>query len=224
MEIKKLSTNSPVDKLLEGGLEAGAVTNVYGPPGSGKTNLAISSALACKGKVVYIDTEGSFSLERFHQLGGDEKKLKNIIMIEPHTWKEQLVAVDNLDKLFRNEKIELIIIDSVVALYRLELSQDNFSDINRQLASQYCILSRIGREQKIPVLVTNQVYSKGDEVEVSSKSVARYWSKCLIELKRTEKDNHRLAILRKHRALPEGRKIEFEITEKGLKATKFSIF
>jgi len=224
MEIKKLSTNSPIDKLLEGGLEFGAVTNIYGPPGSGKTNIAISSAMCCKGKIIYIDTEGSFSLDRFRQMGGDEKKLKNIMLIEPHSWQEQLVTVENLEKVFQKESIELVIIDSLVALYRLELSQENFPQINRQLATQYSVLSRISREHKLPILVTNQVYSQGDEVEVSSKSIARYWSKCLIELKRTDKDNHRLAILRKHRSLPEGRKVEFEITQKGLKEVKFSIF
>ncbi len=220
----RMMTGTPIDKLLNGGIEHGAVTNIYGPPGSGKTNIALSTALGCKGKVLYIDTEGSFSHERFQQLGGDDKKLKSIMVIEPHTWQEQMVAVENLGKMLQRESAALIIVDSFVALYRLELSQENFQLVNRQLASQYAALSRIARESRIPVLVTNQVYSKGEEVEVSSKSIARYWSKCLIELKRTDKDNHRIAILHKHRSLPEGRKVEFEITQKGMKEVKFSIF
>ncbi|MBI5061168.1 MAG: DNA repair and recombination protein RadB [Candidatus Aenigmarchaeota archaeon] len=202
MEIRKQPTNSPLDKLLNGGIECGAVTNIYGPPGSGKTNIALSAALECKSKVLYIDTEGSFSLERFQQIGGDEKKLKNIMLIEPHTWQEQCVAIENLDKLMQRESIGLVIVDSFVALYRLELAQENFQQVNRQLAMQYAILSRIARECKIPILVTNQVYSKGDEVELSSRSIAKYWSKCLIELRKSDRDNHRIAVLRKHRSLP----------------------
>ena len=73
-------------------------------------------------------------------------------------------------------------------------------------------------------MLVDYLRRQGEEVEVSSKSIARYWSKCLIELRRAEKDNHRIAILRKHRSLPEGRKIEFEIAQKGLKESKFSIF
>lgn len=217
MEIKRLSTNSPLDKLLNGGLEYGTITNIYGPPGSGKTNVGLSTLMNCKNKIIYIDTEGSFSLERFKQLGGNDKKLKNVILIEPHTWSEQHAKILNLEKILKREKIDLVIVDSLVALYRLELTQENFSLINRQLATQYSILSKIARTYEIPVLVTNQIYGKGDEVELSSRYVGRFWSKCLIELKRSEKENQRIAILRKHRSLPEGKKIEFIITENGLK-------
>jgi DNA repair protein RadB len=61
---------SPVDDLLGGGLERGTVTQVYGPPAAGKTNLALSAAVrvaANGGFVVYVDTEG-LSTDRFRQL------------------------------------------------------------------------------------------------------------------------------------------------------------
>jgi DNA repair protein RadB len=113
----------------------------------------------------------------------------------------------------------------LVALYRLELDEKNFPLVNKQLATQYSVLSKIVRKHNIPVLVTNQIYSKGDQVELTSRTIARYWSKTLIELKRTEKENQRIAILRKHRSLPEGRYVEFEITKDGLKQIgKFSLF
>lgn len=227
MEIQRLPTNSPLDKILGGGLECGAVTNVFGPAGSGKTNVALTTLLGCKNKVAYIDTEGSFSPERFHQLGGDDKKLRSIILTEPHTWQEQNQAVAKLESEMKKEKVDLIIVDSLVALYRLEISDDNFKDINRQLATQYSILSKLAREHNIPILVTNQVYSKPgavDEVELTSRTVARYWSKCLIELKRKDRLGIRVAIVRKHRSLPEGKSIEFEIGAKGLKEVKLGIF
>ncbi len=224
----KLKTGSAIDKLLDGGIEDDAVTNIYGPAGSGKTNIVIICALACLGagkKCVYIDTEGSFSLERFRQLGGTDKELKNIIFIEVHEWKEQQEHVMKLEKLIEREKIGLVIIDSMVALYRLEMDDRNFSVTNKQLSTQYSVLSKISRVKKIPVIVTNQVYTSGEQVEITSKTIGRYWSKVLVELKKMEKENHRVAIIRKHRSMPEGRKIEFEITSSGIKEVgKLSIF
>lgn len=219
----RLPTNTPLDKIINGGLESDAITNVYGPPGSGKTNIALCAILGQvkSRKVAYIDTEGSFSLERFQQLGGTEKGMKNILMSEVHDWKAQHRAVQDLEKLVEKENIALVVVDSLVALYRLELDDKNFSLINRQLATQYSILSKIARKHKIPVLVTNQVYTKDDRVELTSRTIARYWSKTLIELKRLEKDNHRIAIVRKHRSVPESRSVEFQIKEKGLKESGF---
>lgn len=225
----RLSTNSPLDKLLNGGIESDAITNIYGPAGSGKTNVALTTLISCceAKKAIYIDTEGSFSLERFQQLGGDEKHMKNIIFIEPSSWKEQHEKIIKLEKIASSE-IGLIVVDSLVALYRLELSEENFHTINKQLATQYSVLSRISRMHKIPVLVTNQVYSykAGEEerIELTSRAIAKYWSKALIELKKIDKANCRVAIVRKHRSLPEGKSIEFEITETKLKEIRLGIF
>lgn len=222
----RLKTNTPLDKLLDGGIEDDAITNIYGPPGSGKTNIVLSVALSCVEsgkKVVYVDTEGSFSLERFFQMGGSEKHLKSIKFLQVHSWDEQHRAVGEIEKI-SDKSIGLIIVDSMVALYRLELDEKNFQQINKQLATQYSILSRITRTEKIPIIITNQVYSKGENIELTSRTIAKYWSKTLVELRKTEKENHRLAILRKHRSQPEGRSIEFAITKDGLKQVgKFSI-
>ncbi len=152
--------------------------------------------------------------------------MKSIMMFSVHEWKEQHKKILELEKLVEKEKdIGIIIVDSLVALYRLELDEKNFQEINKQLATQYSVFSKIVRKFNIPVLVTNQVYSKGDEIELTSRTIARYWSKTLVELKKLERDNTRVAVLRKHRSLPEGRSIEFEITKDGFKQVgKFSLF
>ncbi len=224
--IMRLATKTPLDKLLDGGIEDDAITNVYGPPGCGKTNIVLSTAISCcesGKKVIYVDTEGSFSLERFMQIGGSEKHLKSIKFLQVHSWSEQHKGLQEIEKR-TDSGIGLIVVDSLVALYRLELDAKNFPIVNKQLATQYSILSRITRTQHIPILVTNQVYSKGEEIELTSRAIAKYWSKTLVELRKTEKDNQRLAILRKHRSLPEGRSVEFLITKDGMKQVgKFSI-
>jgi DNA repair protein RadB len=217
MEIQRMPTNSPLDKLLNGGIEFGSITNVYGPAGSGKTNITLSTILSCTKKTLYIDTEGSFSFERFHQIGGTEEHLKNIVFYEPSTWEEQCKRIAELEKIIEKENIGLIIVDSLVTLYRLHLEQNNFQETNRQLATQYSLLLKNARKYHIPVLVTNQVYESGDSIEMTSRDVGKYWSKAIIQLKRLDRPNHRLAILKKHRSLPEEKSIEFEIVQNGFK-------
>ncbi|MFH0836910.1 MAG: DNA repair and recombination protein RadB [Candidatus Aenigmatarchaeota archaeon] len=223
MQVKRVATNTPLDTILEGGIECGVITNLYGPPGSGKSNICISTILQAVGKILYIDTEGSFSLDRFKQMGGDETFLNNIIFMDIHDWKSQYDHALKIDKIIQKERIGLIVIDSLVALYRLELDvsdKDVASRTNRQLATIYSIFSRISRERNIPVLVTNQVYGSGDDIEPTSKAIARYWSKCLVELKALNKENCRRAIVRKHRSIAEGKTIDFEITQNGMKEMK----
>lgn len=223
MKIERLPSGSKViDDFLDGGVEHGAITNFYGPPGSGKTNISILFTLSNlkHGKTVYIDTENGFSIERFFQIGGTKENLKQVLYETPTNFKEQIKTIQKLKSL----DVKLIIVDSIVSLYRLEINKDNFTEVNKELAKQLAALSFIAKDKKIPIIITNQVYSvNSDEIELSGRDVVKYWSKCLIELKKVD-DNRRLAILRKHRSLPEGRKTEFEITDNGIEKAKFRIF
>ena len=57
--------NEDLDKELRGGFEPGIVSAIYGPAGSGKSLMCIMATVACAElgkKIIYIDTEGSFSL------------------------------------------------------------------------------------------------------------------------------------------------------------------
>jgi DNA repair protein RadB len=224
--IMKVSTGTPLDKVLDGGVECDAVTNVYGPAGCGKTNIAISTmirVLDSGKKVVYMDTESSFSLERYTQLGGKDGLLKDVIFVEPNDWKEQHREVLSMEKLLEKKDVGLVVVDSMVALYRLELDNENFQQTNKQLATQYSVLSRIARKKKIPVIVTNQVYGlrsnegEGEKIELSSRTISKYWSKALVEIKKSSSSNRRFAIIRKHRSVAEGKSIEFEIKGDSLK-------
>ena len=222
MKIERLASNTIIDNLLGGGVEKGAITNFYGPAGSGKTNLALLFVLSCvkNGCAAYIDTENGFSVERFFQIGGEERDLKRILYINPKNFGEQTKIIRNL----KDKNVKLVVVDSLVALYRLEIDRENFTEINKELANQLATLSAMARKKKIPIIITNQVYSvNSNEIELSGRDIVKYWSKCLVELKRVD-NNRRIAILRKHRSLPEGKKIEFEITGKGIEKAKFRIF
>src|SRR3990172_327375 len=83
-----------LNKWLYGGYEAGVITMIAGPPGSGKTNFCILTACSQakkSNKIIFIDTEGGFSVERVKQIIGENYKdiLKNFLLLEPKSFEEQ---------------------------------------------------------------------------------------------------------------------------------------
>lgn len=209
----------PLDRLLEGGIEEGVITNIYGKSGTGKTNVCIQAVASClrdEGRALYVDTEGGFSAERLLQIHEREEALEDVVLMEPTTFQEQEQVFNRIEEMVEEEGIDLVVIDSLVALYRIELP-DEVSESNRELSRQLSVLSKIARKKDIPIMVTNQVYSsfESDEVTMVGKDVPTYWSKCLIKLEKKAK-NIRKAVLKKHRSRPEGLEEEFSIKNNGL--------
>ena len=58
------SGSEVMNDLLDGGFESSVITTIYGGAGSGKTNICLLFACNLGKKVIWIDTEGSFSIER----------------------------------------------------------------------------------------------------------------------------------------------------------------
>ena len=209
---------------------------IAGPPGSGKTNLCILAACSQakkRKKVIFMDTEGGFSVDRVRQIVGEnyEDILKNIFLLEPTSFEEQKKSFLQLLNKLKKEHVGLIVIDGMATLYRLELgeasksgSDNKIRELNWKVAQQMRILSEISRKQKIPVIITNQVYADFVSEEDFRKGIKKgsnlvggdlmkYWSKCIIELKL--ENRRRKAILLKHRSLPI-KELSFEIKEKGI--------
>ena len=202
---RKISAGSyDLNKFLFGGYEKDIITTLYGPAGSGKTNMCmiVSVSQAKKqSKVIYIDTEGGFSVERFRQIAGEDykKALENVLLLKPTNFSEQEQAFDKLLKELKSSKIGLIIVDGMTMLYRLELAEarkegtEKVQKINSKLARQMRTLAEIARKKEIPVIITNQVYSeflseedlrggKTKEMKQVGGDILKYWSKAIIEL------------------------------------------
>ena len=229
MKVERLSTGSdPIDSLLNGGIEKGIITNVFGESGSGKTNLCVQVAAQVAedgGKVIYIDTEKGFSPERFTQIASEEA-LENVLLMEPFEFQEQMDRINALPTVVEDESPDLIVVDSLVSLYRLKAKGDQIQEVNRKLSQQLSELSKIARKENIPVMVTNQVYTAfdEDELELVGRDVPRYWSKCLLKLSNVE-NGVRKAEIEKHRSLPEGKAKKFKIANSGLvKSDKQGLF
>lgn len=237
-KVEKISAGSfDLNKWLFGGYEKDVITMIAGPPGSGKTNFCILAACsqAKKGeKIIFMDTEGGFSVDRVKQIVGENHQeiLKNIFLLSPVSFEEQSKDFLQMLERIKKEHIGLIVIDGMATLYRLELGEASKSedekkirDVNNKVSQQMKTLSEISRKEKIPVIITNQVYSgflsdedfrKGVKKEVNfvGGDLMKYWSKCIIELK-MENNRKRQAILVKHRSLPY-KELNFEIIDKGI--------
>jgi DNA repair protein RadB len=239
MEIEKdikISAGSfDLNKWLYGGYEKGVITTIYGEAGTGKTNFCILAAVsqAKKGnKVIYIDTEGGFSVERIKQLAREdyEDVLKNIILLKVTNFSEQIQAINKLQKEISKGNISLIIVDGMTMLYRLELAEArelkrNIQEINSELARQMKLLVEIARTKDIVIIATNQAYheylseeefksGKKAEIRMVGGDILRYWSKCIIELENFK--GRRIARLIKHRSLKE-KELNFIILNQGIK-------
>ena len=218
------SGNEVLDNLCNG-IEKDVITTIYGPAGSGKTNFCILAAVEfvkANKKVVYIDTDGSFSVERLRQIAESSSKsakeiLEHMSFYKPVNFEEQKSVFDKL-KTMITDKVGLIIVDSIAMLYRLEMGKnsDDVYSINRELGKQLSLLSEIARKKHIPVLLTNQVYSsfeEKDKVNMVGGDILRYSSKCLIELKSFK--TLRKGVLVRHRSFPTNREVIFKITQSG---------
>jgi len=233
---EKISTGSyDLNKWLFGGYESDIITMIAGPPGSGKTNFAILAACSQSrhgNKVIFIDTEGGFSVERVKQIVGEkyEEILENILLLGPTNFEEQREVFKKLLDKIKKEHVGLIIVDSMAMLYRLEIGdaiqsgeEEKVKEINREVAMQMRMLAEVARKQKIPVIITNQVYAdflceedfkKGVErkMNIVGGDLFKYWSKCIIELKI---DKGKKAVLLKHRNIPE-KEMGFVIKNEGI--------
>lgn len=134
------------------------------------------------------------------------------MVIEPNDFDEQKVAIMKLNELVNKSDAKLVIVDSIGVLYRLEEDRD-VKELGRIIAQ----LMGIARKNNIPILMTNQVYTdieSGRIVPVGG-DIIKYWSKIIIELKIS--DRYRSAILKKHKFMMDGIRINFDIVDSGIK-------
>ena len=222
----KIPSNSSLDTLLGGGFEKGTITQIFGPPSSGKSNITMTLAVNVaknNKKVIYMDTEGGISIDRVKQIAGPDfsKVANNIIVLEPTNFLEQNDNLKSIDFWLKKNHtdVDLIILDSAVALYRVDDMKS--SKLNKELGKQMGMLSKIARQYDVAVVVTNQIYSSIDEegnndIKAVGGTILQYWSKVIIQLERGDEINQRVATLIRHRSIPEGKKAMFTISSNGI--------
>lgn len=176
--IGKISTSTEsLDRLLGGGVETQAITEVFGEFGSGKTQFCHTLCVMVQkskdeggldGSVLYIDTEGTFRPERVVTIAqahnmDPEKALEKIIVARAYNSSHQVLILEEAGKTIQEENIKLIVSDSTTGLFRAEyLGRGTLASRQQKLGRYIRILSRIAETYNCAVVATNQVSSSPD--------------------------------------------------------------
>lgn len=168
-----LTTGSTeLDKLLEGGIETGSLTEVFGEFRTGKTQLCHTLCVTCQmpvseggaeGKAIYIDTEGTFRPQRLQAIaerfGMDPAvALENVAYARAHNSEHQSELLKMAAAIMSQDRYALIVVDSATALYRTDYSgRGELSERQMQLAQFLRQLTRLAEEFGVAVFMTNQV-------------------------------------------------------------------
>ena len=212
-----------LDGLLDGGFERKAVTQVYGPPAAGKTNVVLSAAVetaACGDSALLIDTEG-LSIDRLKQIADSHPDAdvddiaSRIIITEAHTFEQQREAVQDVTDFA--SQVEFVALDSATGFYRLERTEQEEGEALRAVARQITHLLSLARKYDLAVGFTNQVYTDPDSEQTSGLGghTLNHWSAVVVRLDRFRGGNRR-ATLEKHHSKETGGTASFRITGAGL--------
>ena len=204
------SGSKELDEFLDGyGKE---ISLIYGPAASGKTTLCLiclCSMLKNDKKIVFLDTENSFSIERFVQLCGPAylTMLDRLLLIKINSFAEQCEKINSLINLVN---IDLIIVDSLGVYYRKEIHGDP-KEINKKMDRQLRLLTEISRKGT-HILLTNQISTNPADgsVKMVGGEMIKKWCKKVVELKKEPK---RKIVLIK----PEEKETYFDILSNGIK-------
>ncbi|VDM97742.1 unnamed protein product [Thelazia callipaeda] len=172
----RISTGSrELDKLLGGGIESQAITEVFGEFRTGKTQLSHTLCVMCQmpnetgsfkgGKVIYIDTENTFRPDRLRQISerfpiNQEEMLDNILYARAYTSDHQMELLDFVAAKFHEELgiFKLLIVDSIMALFRVDYSgRGELAERQQKLAQMLSRLQKIAEEYNVAVFITNQM-------------------------------------------------------------------
>jgi len=160
------------DELLGGGIETNGITEIYGRYASGKSQIGFQLAVnvqlplskgGLEGSVLFLDTEGTFRPERIESiakaLGLDSSKvLENIYTVRISTTEQQILTIERADKLITEKNIKLIIVDSLMALFRSEfIGRGALGERQQKLNVHLHRLQSIADKHNLAVYITNQV-------------------------------------------------------------------
>ncbi len=235
-ELGKISTNcKDLDELIGGGIETGAITETYGRFASGKSQLGFQLAVdaqlpkdkgGLEGGVLFIDTEGTFRPERIESIAkakglDPEKALEGIMVIRALTTDEQVLAVKRADKLIVEKNIKLVIVDSLMSLFRSEyIGRGALGERQQKLNQHIHALQMLADKHDLAVYITNQVMDNpgmlfGDPTTPIGGNILAHAATTRLYLRKSKEDK-RIVRLVDSPNMPEGECI-MRITPAGIK-------
>jgi RecA/RadA recombinase len=206
----------PLTKVNEFFKSTGAeegITSLWGDFGVGKTTLSLQTAnlhALNNKKVLYLYTKPNFPFNKIRTVFENNLKevLENVSFIYTPNFDDIFNFMFNLefsvlsDLKTKNGTFNLIIIDSMTDLYRLELNREkkdkNFI-LNYRLNQLLANLVNLTQKYKISTLIVNEISrrTQGGEIHEmeSGGNVMQYWVTDSIKIERTDVANNRRLIL-----------------------------
>ncbi|CAG8484840.1 6858_t:CDS:2, partial [Acaulospora morrowiae] len=166
-----------LNNLLGGGIESGAITELFGEFRTGKSQLCHTLAVTCQlpveqggaeSRCIYIDTEGTFRPERLvtiaQRFGMDANEvLDNVAVARAYNTDHQMNLLIQAAAMMTEARFGLLVVDSVTALYRTDYSgRGELAARQNHLAKFMRGLMRLADEFGIAVVITNQVVATVD--------------------------------------------------------------
>ena len=234
--VAKITTGCKnLDTLLGGGVETQAITEMYGAFGSGKTQIGFQLAVNVQlpkddgglgGNVFFVDTENTFRPERIVQIAkgmklDPEKTLKNILVARAFNSEHQILLVEKAPEMIEENKIKLIIIDSLTSHFRADfIGRGELASRQQKLNKHLHQLQRLADAYNLVIYITNQVMARpdilfGDPTMPIGGHVLAHQATYRCYLRRG-RENTRVCKLVDSPGLPESEAV-FKITETGVK-------
>jgi len=225
-----------LDKILQGGIETGSITELYGEFRTGKTQLCHQLCVMCQlpldrgggeGKAIYIDTEGTFRPERLQQIAAryglrGEDVLDNVAYARAFNSEHQMKLLTSAAAMMTESRYALIVCDSATALFRTDFTgRGELAERQQKLAQFLRGLTRLAEEFGVAVVISNQVTASPDGSMFSRDSqkpiggnIMAHASTTRLKFRKGRGDQRVVKIVDSPH-LPEADAI-FSITEKGV--------
>ena len=178
-KLNRLTTGSQnLDDLLGGGIEPGALTELFGEYRTGKTQLVHQLCVnvqllyeqgGLEGNALYIDTEGTFRPERIIQMASAidldyNEILKKITVGRAYNSDHQILLIEEASRIIEEKNIKIVVVDSLIGHFRSEYIGRGTLAIRQQtLNSHIHDMLRLSEVfDELAVVCTNQVSSRPD--------------------------------------------------------------
>ncbi len=143
-----------LDRVLGGGVVEGSLVLVGGDPGIGKSTLLLQMCnhMAAAGKkVLYISGEESLKQIKLRAERLQESNDKLLLLCE--------TSLDTIEQVLKEEKPEIVIIDSIQTMYREEISSAPGSV--SQVRESTSVLMQLAKGLNISIFIVGHVTKEG---------------------------------------------------------------
>ena len=141
-----------MDKLLGGGLREGKVVEFFGRSNTGKTQLAMQSALCeaqAGGRTLFVDTEGAFRPERIEEMAvargwraGD--LLNRIVYVRCDSASAQMETIRGMAAREATKSCHLVVIDTLTRNFTVDMP--GAANLQSRQAALNVHLSEVARD------------------------------------------------------------------------------